>query len=200
MRSDAQSNRARILVAAAEVLASPGDTSLQSIANRASVGKGTLYRHFPSREFLVFEVYGAEVDELVGTVLALLASYSPPLALSTWLDSLFRLGRNAPELAGAMKGAAVALMEQRDEPYRPLLKALSALVDANEAAGTIVPGTTPEDILLLLGPLWHIGTGAGDRVKAERLLGVLMRGLCPSAAAGGPTGPQDPRHAAVRCG
>ncbi|MFD5862717.1 helix-turn-helix domain-containing protein [Streptomyces chartreusis] len=53
MRADARHNRLRILEAA-ETLAA-GDTSLKSIARRAGVGQGTLYRHFPTRESVVTE-------------------------------------------------------------------------------------------------------------------------------------------------
>ena len=50
LRADAQRNRERILQAASEALLESGDASLNSIAKKASVGIGTLYRHFPTRE------------------------------------------------------------------------------------------------------------------------------------------------------
>ncbi|MFB7505894.1 MULTISPECIES: TetR/AcrR family transcriptional regulator [Streptomyces] len=183
MRSDASLNRLRILAAAAEVLAAGGDSSLKSIARRAGVGQGTLYRHFPTRESLVLEVYWQEVDEMVTAVPVLLDTLCPRLALRAWLDRLLMLGRSTPELAGAMRAATAALTEACREPYRPLMEAMTALVGANEAARTIVPGTTADDVLLLLGPLWHVGAREEDRARAERLFEVLMRGLCPSAAA-----------------
>jgi AcrR family transcriptional regulator len=179
MRSDALSNRMRILEAAAEVLAAPGDTSLKSIARRAGVGQGTLYRHFPTRESLVLEVYGEEVDELVASVPGLLGALSPRRALCAWLRRLLYVGRCTPEFADAMSGACEATTEQCRRAYRPLLDALSALVAANVAAGTIAPGTTAEDVLVLLGPLWRVGADGEEGTRAERLFDVLMRGLCP---------------------
>ncbi|PWI20478.1 TetR/AcrR family transcriptional regulator [Streptomyces sp. Act143] len=183
MRSDALSNRLRILEAAAEVLAGPGDTSLKSIARRAGVGQGTLYRHFPSRECLVLQVYGEEVEELVTAVPGLLTTLSPQHGLCAWLRRLLYVGRCAPEFAEAMRGAGGVLTEPCREAYRPLLDALSALVDANAAAGTIAAGTTAEDVLTLLGPLWRISADGGDqdRDRETRLFEVLMRGLCPGA-------------------
>ncbi|MFD7283991.1 TetR/AcrR family transcriptional regulator [Streptomyces sp. NPDC059862] len=180
MRSDARHNRLRILEAAAEVLAAPGDTSLKTIARRASVGQGTLYRHFPTRESLVLEVYGEEVDELVTSVPALLSTLCPPLALRAWLQRLLSVGTSTPGFADAMSGTAGTLTEQCRQAYRPLLDALSALVDANEATGTIVPGTTADDMLLLLGPLWRVGADDEECARSRRLFDVLMRGLCPS--------------------
>ncbi|MGP4013879.1 TetR/AcrR family transcriptional regulator [Streptomyces sp. 4N124] len=180
MRSDARFNRLRILEAAAEVLAAPGDTSLKTIARRAGVGPRTLYRHFPTREFLVLEVYGEEVDELVTAVPALLSTLWPPLALRAWLERLLSVGTRTPEFADAMSGATGVLTDQCRQTYRPLLDALSALVDANEATGTIVPGTTADDILLLLGPLWRVGTDDAECARSGRLFDVLIRGLCPT--------------------
>ncbi|MFD7135247.1 TetR/AcrR family transcriptional regulator [Streptomyces sp. NPDC059894] len=138
MRSDARSNRQRILEAAAEVLAVPGDTSLKSIARRAGVGQGTLYRHFPTRESLVLEVYWEDVEAVVDAMPGLLAALCPSLALRAWLERLLTLGRYEPEFADALAGVAAGVpTEQCRQACRPLLDALTALVDANEKAGTI---------------------------------------------------------------
>ncbi|SNX88366.1 TetR family transcriptional regulator [Streptomyces sp. TLI_55] len=181
MRSDAQSNRMRILEAAAEVLSAPGGASLKSIARRAGVGQGTLYRHFPTRESLVLEVYGEEVDQLVAAVPDLLGALSPQRALCAWLRRLLYVGRCMPEFADAMSEACESATERCRRAYRPLSDALSALVAANAAAGTIAPGTTAEDVLVLLGPLWRVGVNCAEESRAERLFEVLMRGLCPEA-------------------
>ena len=54
MRSDARKNRERILkVAVAELTLDPA-VALSVIAKKAGVGQGTFYRHFASREDLVF--------------------------------------------------------------------------------------------------------------------------------------------------
>src|SRR5690242_19594460 len=65
-RRDAVSNRERILVAAREALAASGSTSLSAIARKAGVGIGTLYRHFPTRESLVLELYRHDIEHLIG--------------------------------------------------------------------------------------------------------------------------------------
>jgi AcrR family transcriptional regulator len=54
LRADAQRNRDRILVAAAEAFAATGpDTSVEEIASAAGVAVGTLYRRFPDRQALI---------------------------------------------------------------------------------------------------------------------------------------------------
>lgn len=54
LRADAQRNRDRILVAAAEAFATSGaDTPVEEIASAAGVAVGTLYRRFPDRQALI---------------------------------------------------------------------------------------------------------------------------------------------------
>lgn len=62
LRSDAVRNREKLLHAAREVLAERGfDAEIAEIAARAGVGTGTVYRHYPSREALIYEI----TEELV---------------------------------------------------------------------------------------------------------------------------------------
>ncbi|MEU6290915.1 TetR/AcrR family transcriptional regulator [Streptomyces sp. NPDC046988] len=182
MRSDAHGNRLRILEAAAEVLAAPGDASLKSIARRAGVGQGTLYRHFPSRECLVLAVYEDEVEGLVTAVPVLLGGLPPQLALRTWLERLLDVGRCLPEFANVMHLVTTTPAKPCGDAYRPLLDALSTLVRANETAGTLDPGTTADDVLLLLGPLWYVGAGSEEHARSDRLFETVLRGLCPATA------------------
>ncbi|MFE6526998.1 TetR/AcrR family transcriptional regulator, partial [Streptomyces sp. NPDC057794] len=61
LRSDAQRNRERILEVALAELTRSADAPLSAIAKKAGVGQGTFYRHFPSREALVLEIYRHEM-------------------------------------------------------------------------------------------------------------------------------------------
>ena len=65
-RADAIRNRERVLEAAKAVFSHGGpEASLETVAKRAGVGIGTLYRHFPTREALCEAVYRREVEHLV---------------------------------------------------------------------------------------------------------------------------------------
>ena len=75
LRADAAGNRARIIAAARTAIADAGEVKLNAIARQAGVGQGTLYRHFPTREDLLAEVYREDVDELVAA--------APPCSPST---------------------------------------------------------------------------------------------------------------------
>jgi AcrR family transcriptional regulator len=66
MRKDAEERRARLIAVAADMFEQQGyDVPLESIAERAGIGRGTLYRNFRDRWMLVFEVVRRRLDELI---------------------------------------------------------------------------------------------------------------------------------------
>src|SRR5450631_3703142 len=86
LRADARRNRDALLVAAAAQFADRGvESPLEDIARSAGVGIGTLYRHFPTRDALIADVYRREVDLLCGGVDELLATLPADEALSEWM-------------------------------------------------------------------------------------------------------------------
>ena len=52
-RSDAALNRAKIISTARQLLADSGDVSMQSVAKAAELGRGTVHRHFSTRDELL---------------------------------------------------------------------------------------------------------------------------------------------------
>jgi len=179
LRSDARENRARILAAALEGLTDSPDASLNSIAKRAGVGIGTLYRHFPTREALLLAVYRREVQQLVDAGPELLAAEPPLTALRSWLDRLAYYGRAKAGLKDALAAAHDRL---NAETYGPVVGALAALLEANERAGTVRAGLDADDVLLMLGFLWRVDPGPEGQERARRLLDITVDGL----RAGGP--------------
>lgn len=64
-----------------------------------------------------------------------------------------------------------------DEHYGPFLGAITVLLDAGAAEGTLKSGTDPQDVLLQLSVLWRIPPGNGDQERAARILGLVVDGL-----------------------
>ncbi|WP_222431995.1 TetR/AcrR family transcriptional regulator [Leekyejoonella antrihumi] len=86
LRADAARNRRKLLDAATQAfLTQGGDVPLDEIARSAGVGIGTLYRHFPTREDLVLEIYGQQVDALVQQSEELPKTLPPGEALHEWM-------------------------------------------------------------------------------------------------------------------
>lgn len=177
LRTDAQANRDRILEVALEALTESSAASLNSIAQQAGVGIGTLYRRFPTREALVLAVYRHEVEQLVEAAPTLLKSEPPLEALRKWMDRLAHYGMTKAGLADALSTASTSDAGLVNETYGPVIGALSMLLQANEQAGTIRVGLDPDDVLLVLGFLWRIDPKSDWRSRADRLLSLLMDGL-----------------------
>src|SRR3954449_9575008 len=89
-RADTRRNNERILTAAATSLAESGAVSFNTIAKKAEVGVGTVYRHFPTPEALVLAVYRREVQHLVDVVPTLLETSTPEQAFRAWTGHLAR--------------------------------------------------------------------------------------------------------------
>jgi AcrR family transcriptional regulator len=157
----------------AEITADP-DVKLNAIAQRAGVGQATLYRHFPTRADLLAEVYRADVDALVETADTLLADHDPLTALHRWFDRV-------AEYAAVKRGvfAALEVSTGKDlaaHSHGPIGDAVTRLLDAGRAAGTIRPDVDARDVIILIGYLSRLEPAEFDD-RARRLLGVVLDGL-----------------------
>ena len=66
LRKDAQRNQLLVISAARDVLSELGDeATMETIAARAGVGVGTVYRHYPNKTALFDELVRIIVDELI---------------------------------------------------------------------------------------------------------------------------------------
>jgi AcrR family transcriptional regulator len=180
-RADAELNRSRILDAARASLAESGDASMQSIAKRAGIGQGTLYRHFPTREALVLEVHRRDVAELVDAAPVLLTEHQPRDALRLWLERLAVYGQIKRGLAGALHTATYRQLA--GEGYGPVIGAITVLLDACKEAGAVRNDIEAEEVLLLVGFLWRIETDSGWAVRTARMLDIVMAGLAATETA-----------------
>ncbi|WRZ96245.1 TetR/AcrR family transcriptional regulator [Streptomyces sp. NBC_01007] len=188
LRSDAQRNRERILAVALAELTRSADTPLSAIARKAGVGQGTFYRNFHHREALILEVYRHEVQQVTDTAAHLLATRAPDRALREWMD---RLARFATAEAGLAEALGSATGTPRGTLTRlghgPMRSALALLLRANEEAGTIRPGVTPDDFLLAVAGLWRLDRHGDWQSRTRRLSDLVMDGL--RAGAPGPGTP-----------
>lgn len=173
-RSDAAQNRARIIATARERIVASSDVKMNEIAKAAGVGQGTLYRHFPTREALLAEVYRDDVEALVAAAPQLLDSHPPLEAMARWFSRV-------AEYARVKRGVfAAATQSVRDElvghSAQPIDAAVTALLEAGKAAGEIRPEAEARDVVLLIGFLTRLEDEEWD-VRAHRILGMVLDGL-----------------------
>src|SRR5262245_48721634 len=87
-RADAVRNRRLLLDAASEAFAEGGvEVSIGEIAQRAGVGKGTVFRHFASKEELLAAIMLGMLGELMDTATALLDAGDAGLALREFMTA-----------------------------------------------------------------------------------------------------------------
>ncbi|GAA1766137.1 TetR/AcrR family transcriptional regulator [Nocardioides hankookensis] len=189
MRADARDNRDRILEAARQAFAEDGAMSMNQVAQRAGVGAGTLYRHYPTRESLVLAVYRHEVERLVETVPDLLASLSPVEALRVWTLDLVDAMRRKHGLGDAISaGAHQSVAEQS---YGPVIGAITQLVEAGQREGAVRVDADPRDFLAFTAALWRAESEPEDRapVMLELVLDGLRTGRAQAETAPGSVKP-----------
>ena len=181
MRADARRNRESLLEAALTAFseAEVQDVTLERIARDAGVGIGTLYRHFPTRDALIEEVYRQELTRLCDAAGELLAELSPPDALRTWMDRFAGYLAAKRGLAGALQVVIAAGGTPFAHSRERMVGAVAVLLAAG-AGKSLRADATAEDVLVALS---GITTASSDPAQTARLLDLLVDGLrAPGAA------------------
>ncbi|MBR8740784.1 TetR/AcrR family transcriptional regulator [Nocardiopsis sp. MG754419] len=182
LRSDAARNRELLLAAAEEEFAKRGmDASVADIARRAGVAKGTVFRHFATKEELVAVVVGGHFVSLSTVAGALLESADPTAALLEFLTvAAQQLQHQDLAFLQEVTEGDPTVTECRSQ----LHAGTSALVDRAQEAGGIRSDVTGADILLLLCALVHtIGLRTEPTPDSwRRHLIILFDGLRPQGA------------------
>lgn len=183
LRADARRNRERLIVTAAEVFASGQAVSLDAIARRAGVGSGTLYRHFPTREDLVEEVYRDQVRSLRDDALTLLAEEQPVEALHAWM---LRFAEWAGERRGICE-ALVAMSASGRFGTGPVCDevqgVLGMMLEAGAAAGELRSDVDPVDVGGILAGVLSVAGAPEQNAQLDRMFGLIIDGLRPRCSA-----------------
>ncbi|GAA2701193.1 MULTISPECIES: TetR/AcrR family transcriptional regulator [Actinoplanes] len=176
VRADAQRSQDALRAAAKEVFATSGvHAPVREIAERAGVGLGTVYRHFPQRSDLITAVFRHEVDDCAASAQELAATHPPVEALALWLDRYVEFIATKLGLAAALHSgdpAFESLPGYFDKHLRP---ALGALLDAAVAAGEIRDDIDPGDLLPAVANLSL--PAEGDPAHTRRMVALLIDGL-----------------------
>ncbi|HZE29870.1 MAG TPA: helix-turn-helix domain-containing protein [Actinoallomurus sp.] len=178
MRADARDNRERVLRAARAAFAEDGThASLNKIAQRAGVGAGTLYRHFPSMDALLVAIIGADVETLCARGRELMADPSPDDALSTWLRAVAvhataMRGLVATRMAAPPADGTLAACHER------ILLTGEALLERARRQGTAPAHLRIGDLLKLANAIaWVAEQDLADEGLLGRLIAVVDGGL-----------------------
>ncbi|MEU8266306.1 helix-turn-helix domain-containing protein [Sphaerisporangium sp. NPDC049002] len=184
LRADARRNRDRLLDVAVRAFSQDGpDVTLDAIAKAAGVGIGTLYRHFPTREALIEAAYRNELTRLCDAAAELLRAMPPDEATRTWMDHFVDYMTTKRGMADALRVVIASGGNPYEQSRDRLIAAISMLLQAGAAAGTVRSDTEPGDVLASLGGVSLAAGEPAQRDQARRLLDLLMDGLRYRAAA-----------------
>jgi AcrR family transcriptional regulator len=193
-RRDAVANRARLVAAADEVFSEQGLVApVEQIAQRAGVGMGTLYRHFPSKAALIDAVFELHLYEVAAEAEQALADPDPWRGLCSFLEgAISRQARN--------RGfAEIVAVHIRDEELVGKARArvaplLARLIEAAQKAGALRGDVVYEDLSALLWTSGRIVAATRDIAPEywRRHLALALDGLRAVGASKLPEPPLDP--------
>jgi AcrR family transcriptional regulator len=177
LRADAARNRELLLAAAADEFAEHGlDASVADIARRAGVGKGTVFRHFATKDDLLAAIVLDRIDALSAVGERLLEAADPGAALLEFLTAAAhqRQQRDLSFLqeAGDLNPEVTRVRAQ-------MFQTVHTLVERARKQGTVRPDVTGADVILLMCAPNYVTSYVPDAPPDlwQRYLAIIFDGL-----------------------
>lgn len=177
-RADAERNRRKLLESARAAFEASGTSvSLEEVARSAGVGIGTLYRHFPTRDVLVAEVYRNEAGKLADAARQLKDSEPPLDALRLWLHLFVDYLATKLILVDALQSMVGDTSQLTETSKQQMGSALAMLLEGAVESGEIVAGTVnPTELLWAIGGVAMSGVPDWP-IAARRMADILIAGM-----------------------
>jgi AcrR family transcriptional regulator len=176
MRADAARNRARILAAADAVFTAEGTgASTEEVAERAGVGIGTVFRHFPAKQELISAVLEDRIARLAGDAHALGNADDPGAAFLTFFTGLIEHALANKALIHALGGTAHPVSDAK----RDLMQAGGALLARAQASGAIRADLDAEDVQALVTGCLEMERRAREIGRPGRMLALIQDAIRP---------------------
>ena len=178
LRADAKRNRARVLEAAETVFAAEGiEVPIDVIAEKAGLGVGTVYRHFPTKERLFEAIMVERVTALAAVARARLETDDPKTAFFDFFDYLVTEVLLKRDLITAIAGAGIEFDVVAAEAKAQLDAAVSDLLIAAQGVGTLRKDVTAPVVLSLVGATCMAAKNPHPGATINEMLTVVRDGL-----------------------
>lgn len=180
LRADAARNRARILEAAENVFATEGlAVPIDVVAEKAGVGVGTLYRHFPTKEDLFEAIVLERLSNLVCQCEAYETAEDPREALFSYMGQIAQQALAKHDLFDALTSAGVDFKENCAGKMEEMIDLFERLTRRAVEAGTIRAEVSGKDLLGLVMGVIHATAESGDKdgTRVARMLAIVCDGL-----------------------
>jgi AcrR family transcriptional regulator len=178
LRADALRNRGRVLEAAEAVFAEEGiDVPVDVIAERAGVGVGTIYRHFPTKEKLFEAILVERVTQITADARTRLETEDPRTAFFSFLEYLVGEASRKRDLINAFASAGVEFEVVAETAKKELEVAMTELLVAAQRAGAVRSDVTSPLVLTLVGATCTAADGPHRGASPSEMLMIVCDGL-----------------------
>lgn len=194
MRSDAARSRKLLVSAASEAFAEHGtEVSVAQIAERAGIGKGTVFRHFPTKDDLLAAIVCEKMHALAATGERLTEAGDPAEGLREFMSAAVELQVQDRAFCQVVHGVADDHAEVRESQER-VSAVTEALTDRARRHGAVRQDMTGQDVMLLMSgiPLAVSRVHTTQPHLWRRYLRLVFDGM---QTADGPALPGPPPHA-----
>jgi AcrR family transcriptional regulator len=179
MRADALKNRQRILEAAEETFASLGlSVPIDVVAERAGVGVGTLYRHFPTKEALFEAIVMTRLAGLAEEARSRLDANDPGDAFFSFMRRFATEAAAKHDLFDALNAAGLDIKSRCAEMVDDLKHGMDALVERAKSVDAIRSDiTTDEAMGLIIGACMGAQQAGLDDASCQRMVQIVCDGM-----------------------
>jgi AcrR family transcriptional regulator len=177
LRADAARNRELLLAAATDEFAEHGlDASVADIARRAGVGKGTVFRHFATKDDLLAAIVLDRIDALNAAGERLLRAADPGAAL---LEFLTVAAHQRQQLDLSFLQEAGELNPEVTRVRARMFQTVDNLVERARKHGTVRADVTGTDVILLMCAPNYVTSYLPDASPDlwKRYLAIIFDGL-----------------------
>jgi AcrR family transcriptional regulator len=179
MRADAVKNRQRILEAAEAIFATEGvSVPIDTVAERAGVGVGTLYRHFPTKEALFEAIVIARIESLVEMAKSYAGATDPGDALFSFLSQFAQQASAKHDLFDALSSAGIDIKSTCAEMVDEMKRSVDVLLQRAVAARSVRSDVSTDEMIgLVVGVCQGQSHSGCDDVTVQRMVRVVCDGL-----------------------
>jgi AcrR family transcriptional regulator len=179
MRADAVKNRQKILEAAEAIFAAEGlAVPIDTVAERAGVGVGTLYRHYPTKEALFQAIVTARLEYLLQVAKDHAHAAVPGDALFSFLQEFATQASAKHDLFDALNSAGIDIKSNCAEMMDDMKRSIDVLRQRAVATQSVRSDVSTEEMIGLVVGACQTGSHAGyDDATVQRMVRIVCDGL-----------------------
>ncbi len=162
-RADAARNRRRLLVVAEEVFRESGlEAGVGEIAERAGVGRGTLFRNFPTKQDLIIAVVLERIDEALSEGEAMLQSAGENEILFPFMKAMIGRQHMDRALFEAVGQDAFLSDARMLQAHAAIIELIDRLIAHDQGLGYVRDGLGAVDMLMLVKGACAVATSMAE--------------------------------------